>query len=88
MAEHGAITSLILWGPAGTGKTTLARILAATAHFEMETLSAVSSGVKDLREVIARAESRLGQRGERTVLFIDEVHRFQQVPTGPVAARD
>jgi putative ATPase len=78
MAERGALSSMILWGPAGTGKTTLARILSATAGFTMETLSAVSSGVKDLREVIGRAEDRLAQRGERTVLFIDEVHRFNK----------
>lgn len=78
MAESGRLTSVILWGPAGTGKTTLARILATTAGFAMETLSAVSSGVKDLREVIARAEDRLAQHGERTVLFIDEVHRFNK----------
>ena len=78
MAENGTLTSLILWGPAGTGKTTLARILAATAGFSMVTLSAVSSGVKDLREVIGAAQQRLGEHGARTVLFIDEVHRFNK----------
>jgi putative ATPase len=78
MAENGQLRSMILWGPAGTGKTTLARILASTAGFTMETLSAVSSGVKELRDVIARAQIRLGERGERTVLFIDEVHRFNK----------
>ena len=78
MAENGRLTSLILWGPAGTGKTTLARILSTTAGFTMETLSAVSSGVKDLRDVIGRAQDRLAQRGERTLLFIDEVHRFNK----------
>ena len=78
MVESGKLSSLILWGPAGTGKTTLARLLAVTAGFEMETLSAVSSGVKDLREVIARASERLGERGRRTVLFIDEIHRFNK----------
>ncbi len=69
---------MILWGPAGTGKTTLARILARAADYEMESLSAVSSGVKDVREAIARARERLGERGVRTVLFIDEVHRFNK----------
>lgn len=69
---------MILWGPAGTGKTTLARILTAATGFEMESLSAVSSGVKDVREAIARARERLGERGIRTVLFIDEVHRFNK----------
>jgi putative ATPase len=78
MADAGQLTSMILWGPAGTGKTTLARILAASAHYVMESLSAVSSGVKDVRESLVRARERLGERGERTVLFIDEVHRFNK----------
>ncbi len=76
--ENRQLTSMILWGPAGTGKTTLARILAAAAGYEMESVSAVSSGVKDVREAIARARERLGERGVRTVLFIDEVHRFNK----------
>ncbi len=69
---------MILWGPAGTGKTTLARILATSADYVIESLSAVSSGVKDVREAIQRARDRLGERAERTVLFIDEVHRFNK----------
>jgi putative ATPase len=69
---------MILWGPAGTGKTTLARILATSANYVIESLSAVSSGVKDVREAIARARERLGEQGQRTVLFIDEVHRFNK----------
>jgi len=76
--EARQLTSMILWGPAGTGKTTLARILAASAGYVMESLSAVSSGVKDVREAILRARERLGERGQRTVLFIDEVHRFNK----------
>ncbi|MHB1251273.1 MAG: replication-associated recombination protein A [Acidimicrobiales bacterium] len=72
------LTSMILWGPAGTGKTTLARILASSAGYASESLSAVSGGVKDVREILARALERLGERGERTVLFIDEVHRFNK----------
>ena len=69
---------MILWGPAGTGKTTLARILAAGAGYEQESLSAVSSGVKDVREAIERARERRGQFDQRTVIFIDEVHRFNK----------
>jgi len=69
---------MILWGPAGTGKTTLARILASSANYVIESLSAVSSGVKDVREALTRARERLGERGQRTVLFIDEVHRFNK----------
>ena len=76
--ESHQLTSMILWGPAGTGKTTLARILATAANYVMEPLSAVSSGVKDVREAITRARERLGQHGQRTVLFIDEVHRFNK----------
>ena len=72
------LTSMILWGPAGTGKTTLARIMSSEAGYATESLSAVSGGVKDVREAIARARERLGERGQRTVLFIDEVHRFNK----------
>ena len=76
--EAGALTSMILWGPAGTGKTTLARILASSAGYAVESLSAVTSGVKDVREALARAHDRLGEQNQRTVLFIDEVHRFNK----------
>jgi putative ATPase len=69
---------MILWGPAGTGKTTLARIVASSAGYALENLSAVSGGVKDVREALTRARERLGERGQRTVLFIDEVHRFNK----------
>jgi putative ATPase len=75
-AHH--LNSMILWGPAGTGKTTLARILAQDAGYAQESLSAVSGGVKDVRDALARARERLAERGERTVLFIDEVHRFNK----------
>ena len=69
---------MILWGPAGTGKTTLARIVATAAGYVMEPVSAVTSGVKELREALGRARDRLGSDGRRTVLFIDEVHRFNK----------
>ncbi len=78
LVEAANLTTMILWGPAGTGKTTLARILATSAGYATESLSAVSSGVKDVREALARAEQRLGEHDQRTVLFIDEVHRFNK----------
>ena len=72
------ITSMILYGPPGTGKTTLAMIIANTTNMRFEKLSAVTSGVKDIREVIARAEENLKMYNKRTILFIDEIHRFNK----------
>jgi putative ATPase len=76
--EAQQLSSMILWGPAGTGKTTLARILSSSAGYATESLSAVTSGVKDVREALVRATERLGDHDQRTVLFIDEVHRFNK----------
>ncbi|MGZ3428501.1 MAG: AAA family ATPase, partial [Polyangia bacterium] len=70
-----ALPSLILWGPPGTGKTTLSRILAARAQARFVGLSAVQAGVKDLRDAVAQAETYLAEHNERTVLFLDEIHR-------------
>jgi putative ATPase len=72
------LPSLILWGPPGTGKTTLGRLLAAEVGADFVALSAVMAGVKDLREAIGEAARRRDQRGTRTVLFVDEIHRFNK----------
>src|SRR5262245_25861014 len=74
--EAGALHSLILWGPPGTGKTTLARILAGFAGAEFIAFSAVTSGIKEIREVVGQAQRTRAQSGRRTILFIDEIHRF------------
>ncbi|HSI44740.1 MAG TPA: replication-associated recombination protein A [Methylophilus sp.] len=76
--ESGKLPSMILWGPPGVGKTTLARLIAQTADAEFVPLSAVLSGIKDIREAVERAELTLQQSGRNTILFVDEVHRFNK----------
>ena len=76
--ESGKSHSMILWGPPGTGKTTLARLMALAFDAEFVALSAVLSGVKDIRDAIERAQMVLQQSGRHTILFVDEVHRFNK----------
>ena len=76
--DAGHIPSMVLWGPPGTGKTTLAQIIANSANAHFERVSAVTSGVADLRRVVSDAADRLGMHGERTILFVDEIHRFNK----------
>ena len=78
LVESGGLRSLVLWGPPGTGKTTLARLIATSGGSAFEMLSAVSASVKDIRQVAEDATRRIGERSESTVLFLDEIHRFSK----------
>jgi putative ATPase len=78
LIEQDRLSSIVLWGPAGTGKTSLAHIIARASQALFEELSATSASVVDVRKVIAQAKESLGATGRRTILFIDEIHRFNK----------
>lgn len=78
LVEKDRLASVILWGPPGTGKTTLAKLVATASAKDFVQLSAVNATVKEVREVISRATERLGSHGKGTILFLDEVHRFNK----------
>src|SRR3990167_7195181 len=78
MLENKMVTSMILWGPPGSGKTTLAKLIAHYVNADFIAFSAVTSGVKEVREIIKKAKERKTMFTQDTVLFIDEIHRFNK----------
>jgi putative ATPase len=78
LIESDRLSSVVLWGPPGTGKTTIARLIAGVTRKAFEPLSAVTAGVKDVREIAERARARLGEYDRGTIVFLDEIHRFNK----------
>ena len=78
MIKNDKLSSIILYGPPGTGKTTIASVIANTTHADFQQVNAVSGGKKDLETICKKAKETLSKNGTRTVLFIDEIHRFNK----------
>src|SRR5271156_3682868 len=76
MAESGQLFSFVLWGPPGVGKTTLAKIIATQTGSQWISFSAVTSGIKEIKNVMTEAEAMMKLSGKQTILFVDEIHRF------------
>src|SRR5256885_6238033 len=87
MVAAGKLASMILWGPPGTGKTTIARLLADAVGMRFVAISAVFSGVADLKKVFAEARTA-ARAGQRTLLFVDEIHRFNRAQIGRASCRE
>jgi putative ATPase len=88
LLKSDRLGSVIFYGPPGTGKTTLARLLATESRKQFKQLSAITSGVKELREALEKARDDLATGGPRTILFVDEIHRFNKTRCSPTSKRE